>query len=75
MNMLARISNIKHMLDVALIGNIIPNSSIKSLLYRHEMSKKSYIKSKYKKYTYANVMRDMLAEIPSHDLIDIFSWI
>lgn len=75
MNLLSRISDLKKKLDSFWIGKLIPNHKLKELLYRYSFSKNDCILSKYKKFLYSEYLWEYAKEIPSSDLIDVFSWI
>lgn len=75
MNLLSRISDIKKKLDSIWIGKLLPNHKLKEFLYRYSFFKNDYILPEYKKFLYSRYLSEYASEIPSGDLIDVFSWI
>ena len=73
MNMLAFISRIKELINPIGWNILFPNSQIKNILYKRNLSKKKYIKSEYRKFKYSHIFTEIAKEIPSKKLIDIFS--
>ncbi len=75
MNLLSRISDVKKFLDIIQIGKILPNHKFKEILYRYSFIKNPCIRSEYKQFLYGPYLEEYASEIPSGDLIDVFSWI
>lgn len=75
MNTLALISKIKKIANIVWWNILFPNFTIKNMLYKKTLAKKSYIKQSYKKFHYAKILKEIAKEIPSSDLVDVFSWL
>ena len=76
MNMLAFISRIKELINPIGWNILFPNSQIKNILYKRNLSKKKYIKSEYRKFKYSHIFTEIAKEIPSKTDWYIFTdWI
>lgn len=75
MNLLSFISDFKTILDKFFIWKLISNIKIKNFIYKRKLNNQSFIKKNYKKFIYTDKLFEYSNELPSHEIIDIFSWL
>ncbi len=76
MNRLLQISNWKKHIDTLHITpKVFQNDNLKALIYRYFLWKKTYIHTYLRKFLYTAQIKEYAHEIPSKNLIDIFSWL